>query len=222
MAVSVLCVGIVMKNRKQKECLLAFGAMAVMPITVAAGVLASILLRPVFVERYMLPTLACFWLGFAFLLSKFGKRQYLFTAISVLFLGIGIMQYSSNITIVLENRERMEAAEELFSSMGSNDIIVHTSLNTEIPVAYYCGDSLQYLIEESSTLKIDQIVFDNVANTITPDDINNLITEGKKVWCFVYPDITIMDEEWKQLVNEGRHLGEYVLDWCQFYVYRLN
>lgn len=221
-AVSLVCVGIVINNRKQKECLLAFGAMAVMPLTVAAGIAASLLLRPVFVERYMIPTFACFWLGFVFLVSKCGKKQYVFTGISVLFLGIGILQYGMNLTNVLENREEMVATEELFSSMGRDDIIVHTNLNTEIPAAYYCGESTQYMVEESSTLKIDQIVFDNVENTIEPDEIKNLVTEGKKVWCFIYPDITIMDEEWQQLTKQGQYMGDYVLDWCEFQVYAWN
>ena len=221
-AVSVLTIGIVIRNRKQKDCLLAFGAMAVMPLTVAAGVVASFLLRPVFVERYLIPTLACFWLGFIFLISKCGRKQYLFTGISVLFLCIGILQYGSNLSDVIENKDEMSVAKELFTSMGNDDIIVHTNLNTEIPVAYYCGESMQYMVEESSTLRIDQIVFNNIKNTCSPEEIGDFLRDGRQVWCLVYPDISILTDEWQQMIEQGEYIGDYFLDWCQFEVYMWN
>lgn len=221
-AVSILCIYIVIKNRKDKKYWMALGAMASMLLTTLGGVLASRVFRPVFVERYMLPTFACFWLGYAFLISKIGKKLYLYTGIAIVFIILTIIQYSANIVDVCENRKEMKDAQELFDTMQDDDIIIHSNLHTQIPVAYYCQNSEQYLTYEASTLKIDQIVFDNIRDMSYVEDIREYVEDGKRVWCFVYPGVTFLTEEWQQIVAKGEYKGDYFLDWCQFKVYMWN
>ncbi len=218
---SLIGVVVAIYNRQRREYLLALAAMMVMPLTVLAGVLASFLLRPVFVERYMIPAFGCFWLGFAYLISHFRKKNYLWIIICILFLGLGIRQYVVNFDLSRENRIEMQTTRELFENMGQEDMIVHASLNTEIPAAFYCPNSTQYIMAESSTLRIDQIVFDNVENVMTPEDMKNNM-EKKNIWCFVYPNEDTLSEEWRLMLKGGKYVGEYVLDWCKFQVYAWN
>ena len=77
------------------------------------------------------------------------------------------------------------------------------------------------MMKETSTLKIDQIIFDNVENEMDPEGIKKIL-EKKTVWCFIYPNEEILDEEWKMMLAEGKYRGEYKLDWCKFQVYSWN
>ena len=47
-----------------------FGSAAVLAGVIAAGIAASIIIRPVFVYRYMMPAMFIFWTGFAVLIGK--------------------------------------------------------------------------------------------------------------------------------------------------------
>lgn len=215
---ALACLLLVIRDPK-KENLLMLGAMSVMPLTTASGVLLSVLFRPIFVERYMLPTLACFWLGFAYFIAQWGRKKHLWIVISILLLGIGVYQYEKNIHIAAENRGNMEKVQDLFEQMGKDDLVIHTSLNTQIPSAYYGGESTHYTVEESSTLRIDQIVFDNVREVMTVQELKKYVEEGKRVWCFEYPESYFVDEAWMEILNEGHRIGKYALDWCEFQVY---
>lgn len=47
-----------------------------MPVfIVSIAVVISILMRPIFIERYMVPSLGCFWMGFAILMAKKVKKN---------------------------------------------------------------------------------------------------------------------------------------------------
>ena len=52
---------------------LAVYALSVLALTVITGVVVSRLFRPIFVPRYMIPTLCCFWLGIILLTKDAGR-----------------------------------------------------------------------------------------------------------------------------------------------------
>ena len=210
------------KNFKERNNILALINMLLMPLTVVTGVIASFLLRPIFVERYMLPAIACFWFGFSYLISKLKKGNGIYVVVSLVLLGIGISEYPLVLEDIKGNRAEMEEIEDLFLEMNENDIIVHTSLNTEVPVAMYCPNSEHFLIEESSTLAIDQLVFEHVEGVLKTNEIDGLLKSGKTLWCFVYPSIENINEEWKSEISKATYVGTYSIDWCDFYVYKWN
>lgn len=221
-ALSIFCMVLIIRNYRKGNDIPALMGMAVMPLTVVAGIVASLLIRPVFVERYMLPSLGCFWLGFCCILSAIRKEKRIIAGVSVLFLFMGVWQYTTALTDVKENRVEMHEVRNLYEAMDENDIMLHTSLNTEVPAAVYCPDSRQFLIEETPTLAIDQLVFENVEGIMEAGDTDALQRQENTLWCIAYPNAETMTEEWQEKLQKGTYIGTYSIDWCQFEVYKWN
>lgn len=219
--VAIICVVVTVRNKGRKDYWMALLGMLVTPLTAFVGVAVSLLLRPVFVERYLIPTNACFWLGFSYLVSGF-RKKHVWLFVSILFLAMGIIQYTDNVSVAKGNRVEMEEIESLFRQMDQGDLIVHENISTELPTAYYCPQSNQYMLLESSTLKTDQIFFDNIYNTMEPGDVSQYIDEGKRVWLFAVSDLSEADSEWKTLMEKSQYIGPYTLDYFGFRIYMWN
>ena len=58
------------RARDHAASLYIFGSAAVLAGVIAAGIAASIIIRPVFVYRYMMPAMFIFWTGYAVLIGK--------------------------------------------------------------------------------------------------------------------------------------------------------
>nr|MCR5510661.1 hypothetical protein [Lachnospiraceae bacterium] len=63
------------RARKIPASLYIFGSAAVLAGVIAAGTAASIIIRPVFVYRYMMPAMFIFWTGYAVLIGKTVKES---------------------------------------------------------------------------------------------------------------------------------------------------
>lgn len=63
-------------NRKKEGISLYDWSGGLIPVTTAAvGVLASILIRPVFISRYLIPGCLCMWISFLLICRKTGRKQ---------------------------------------------------------------------------------------------------------------------------------------------------
>ncbi|MDE7287015.1 MAG: glycosyltransferase family 39 protein, partial [Lachnospiraceae bacterium] len=88
----VLLVGMVLRWKKQEKNDTAFfitGCVGVLLGIVFFGFLASFLIRPIFVYRYMLPALGVFWLAFSLLVSGLKEKKPLFILLFVLLVVVG-------------------------------------------------------------------------------------------------------------------------------------
>lgn len=101
------------------------------------GILVSILIKPVFVARYMIPSLACFWLTFAFLLSKTNKKLILIFTLIILFFVAGGTTISFILTEQTEYFNNIEL-NNFVSRVNSNESIIlkDNGLNCNV-VNYY-------------------------------------------------------------------------------------
>ncbi len=70
--IAALFIRTVLKTVKEKriEDLFTVLSFLVLPLVVTGGLLASLLLRPVFVNRYMLPAYGCFWMSVSIMVSR--------------------------------------------------------------------------------------------------------------------------------------------------------
>ena len=59
------------------------GGTFVLILTVLLGLVVSVLVKPIFVERYIVPSLGVFWLTFAFLLTKSWNYKKIFVPILI-------------------------------------------------------------------------------------------------------------------------------------------
>ena len=72
----------------------AFFGLCILAGTALFGIAVSFLMRPVFIYRYMLPSMGCFWFGFVSLLSRQKKKRVLVPALVLLCL-VGAADYSA-------------------------------------------------------------------------------------------------------------------------------
>lgn len=110
------------KNRKDKNQIFLLWGSLILIITSIIGILVSIFIKPVFVARYMIPSLACFWLTFAFLLSKTDKKLIFAIILMLLFLIAGVTVYSFILTEQTEYINNIEFNN--FVSQVSNETII--------------------------------------------------------------------------------------------------
>lgn len=120
------------------------GCIGVLAGIVIFGFLASFLLRPIFVYRYMLPAMGVFWLAFAILISNLKGKKYFFVPIMILLLVIGIRDYRAFYGEEMWKRLQMKAAEEVLSQVKEDDIVVFNFDQTQAVVSYYL-DNETYL-----------------------------------------------------------------------------
>ena len=176
----------------------------VLPLLVAGGLLASVLLRPVFVNRYMLPAYGCFWLAVAIMISRevealFQKKADtekekstvggkvfagLGTALLLLILVTGIVDYKSFIGNEKYRIVNMEKTLSLFEDISPDTVIISNFTHVQGLLSYYLNrDSEDYkvhLYQEEPEPLIKEMV-PGLETIDDPVDIANYLEGGKKV-----------------------------------------
>jgi uncharacterized protein (DUF2141 family) len=146
LAAAVILWGIVSRIvRKDKDAgmpLLAAGAYI---LTIAGGVIASWTIRPVLVERYMIPVLGLFILAVACGAASLGKRIPPIIACAVL-LAISVPQIHHTMTNIF-NGPMNDAVSRLKPEIKPDDVFLHTDEHTLGTFCYYFPDNLSYYYE---------------------------------------------------------------------------
>ena len=124
----------------RKKVFFLFGCLGVPAGIVFFGFLASILIRPVFVYRYMLPALGVFWLAFAIVLGE-AKEKKLFFIPAVLFVIVtGIFNYRSFYGEEMWKRVQMREARQALSQIGGEDIVIFNFDQTQAVASCYLNN----------------------------------------------------------------------------------
>ncbi len=123
--------------QEQRKLFFCVGCVSILVGIVAFGFLASALIRPIFVYRYMLPAAGVFWLAFSVMISELrpGKAA---GAILLLFLFvIGIRNYRSFYGEEMWKRVQMKETEEALTQIGSEDILIFNFDQVQAVASYY-------------------------------------------------------------------------------------
>ena len=110
---------------KTKYALLGIGLCFAIPIV---GIIISLLLRPFYHPRYILPVLGVFWLGISILLSKNFDKKYIFIPIIVIILissVVGAMTFYDN----LEYRQEVDTNNNNIPSKLNNYSVVEVPID---------------------------------------------------------------------------------------------
>jgi len=182
----------------------------ILPIlTIIVGIILSILIRPVFIARYLVPCLGVSMLCFAYLLSKNYSKKQIFIPILIIFLLISTVGTCNFINIELNNTHNFEEHNEFMSTISSTDLIIHTRTQT------FKTD--RYFWENNSNVIIDEL---------QPSNINNTLNSGHNVWLF---DSFHNNTDNKELIDNftkmGYNLQPYKLNYVQqvpFYIYKVT
>lgn len=127
-----------MQQENSEKISFAAGGIGVLVGVVLFGILASVLLRPVFVYRYMLPALGVFWLSFAVLSTTLLKEKRKLMILLLLFLAvIGIRNYRAFYGDEMWKRVQMKETERVLSQIQETDVLLFNFDQTQAVVSAY-------------------------------------------------------------------------------------
>ncbi len=232
------------KNRKDED-LFVLMSLLVLPFLVSGGLIVSVLLRPVFVNRYMLPAYGCFWLSVSIMVAREveaffqkesgvenGKKTgivfcALGAGLALLILVTGIIDFNCFVGNEKYRQVNMEKTSELFDSIRSDTIIISNFTHVQGLLGYYLNrDSEDYrvlLYQEEPEALIKEMV-PGLETIDDPVDIANYLDGGKKV--LFLGSFNSREELVKQWEDEygikNENQGSYLMERYWFDVFALK
>lgn len=131
--------------QEQKKLIFCAGCIGILIGIIIFGFLASILVRPIFVYRYMLPAAGVFWLAFSIMLGehliaeqRLGKITG--TAVIIFLFVIGVRNYRSFYGEEMWKRVHMREAETVFAQIDPDDILIFNFDQLQAVSSYYLSN----------------------------------------------------------------------------------
>ncbi len=221
------------KNRKRED-IFTICSFLVLVLLVGAGMAASIILRPVFVNRYMIPAYGCFWLSVCIMASgelelfiasvKEGKAERIGNALGVmgafllaLIVIVGITDYKTFIWNENYRKTEMEKTLALFEEIEPDTVIISNFDQVQGLLGYYLNRNENlyriYLYQEEPEELIKEMV-PGLESLYDPVDIQNYLEGGKKViflGSFNSREDILLD--WKEELGiESDDLGSFLME----------
>ena len=187
------------------------------------GFIASIVIRPIFVYRYMLPAVGCFWFCFALCLNKLsGRVQILCSCIIATFvLIIGICDYRAFMGEEEYRAVLMKGTAQAISDIDKNDIILYNFDQLQAVCGYYMDQENYLWNGEPEPLIID--MFGNKGSIQEVDSIKEWLDSGRMVWFFgSFNSREALREEWEKDGISTDEIGSYMLERYWFNIYKIN
>lgn len=221
----------------EKEASLAVAALSCLLGLVLFGFVASFLLRPIFVYRYMLPAVGGFWLCFAISLDVFlfqtkGDKLWrvLCLVLTLFLLVIGCRNYLAFMGEEEYKTVQMKDTEIALSNIKDGDVVIFNFDQVQMTSAYYLTDKAEsYLWYGESEMLIREILssacpiqtLENVEDK--EETITDWLKEGKNVW-FIGSFNSREDivEEWRESGLGVTEEGSYLLERYWFNLYKVS
>ncbi|MCM1126301.1 MAG: hypothetical protein NC429_07490 [Lachnospiraceae bacterium] len=111
-------------KKAQRKLIFCAGCLSVLMGIIGFGFLASALVRPIFVYRYMLPAAGVFWLAFSIMVSELKPGRGAGTVMVLALAVIGVRNYRSFYGEEMWKRVQMEKTQEVLEQIGGEDILI--------------------------------------------------------------------------------------------------
>ncbi len=115
-------------------------------LTILGGVIASRLIRPVLVERYMVPLMGLLALSLAYAIGGFDSKRHMLLACAAI-AGMSLLQIAA-IHTERVNGPMTEAVAYLQDRIEPGDVFLHTDEHTLGTFSYYYPDHLNYYYQQ--------------------------------------------------------------------------
>lgn len=224
---------------REKNAALSLYAFLVLPLLVAAGLLASILIRPVFVNRYMLPSYGCFWLAVSAMAGRelkdfLEKREHgRATALvaSALLMALVAVIGAVDFRAFIGNEEyrivNMKETLSLFDDISSDTIIISNFDQVQGLLSYYLNRDEEEFNVYLYGAEPEPLIYETVPGLKTIDDsidIANYLENNKTVlFLGSFNAREVILDEWKAdhgITSENE--GSYLMERYWFDVFRLK
>ncbi len=220
--------------RNNEEQSLAF---LILPVVVCFGIAVSMLMRPVFVSRYMVPSFGCFWLGVSIFIGRelsLKKCKFLLQAVAcamILFIAIvGCVDYKSFNGNEEYRTVQMNNTLELFGELDTDTIIISNFNHVQALLSYYLNSGEYSESEYSIYLyyaEPEELISETVPGLYSIEDsvdVRNLLQGDRKVlFLGSFNSREDILEEWNQeygITSENK--GSYLMERYWFDVFELS
>lgn len=201
----------------------AIAGIGVLAGLVVFGFVASALVRPIFVYRYMIPALGCFWLGFAVTLNEIWERvKLIFTVITICLLVIGLRDYRAFMGEEEYKILLMRQTGEALSAIAPDDIVIYNFDQVQAVTSYYIDDATESYLWCGTPETLIQDIIRPYGTVEEVQEIKEWCEEGRKVW-FIGSFNSREDiiAKWEA---DGLHVeetGSYLLERYWFNLYKI-
>ena len=254
----------ILKNRRKEEklyhnrremqesrivCMLA--GVCVLAGLVAFGFAASILIRPVFVYRYMIPALGCFWFSFALGVDKIlckpkyqeqtedvlckpedwaemkGKLCKLKTALALsliaFIIAVGLRDYRAFRGEEEYKIVSMRETEKALSLIAPEDTVIYNFDQVQAVTAYYLPQSTERFLWGGSAESLIQEMIGPCGTLENVDEISELAGKEGNLW-FIgsFNSRDDIVEEWRKAGFSVEEAGSFLLERYWFNLYKIS
>lgn len=212
------------------------GCMALCGLT-AFGFIASILVRPIFVYRYMLPAMGCFWLCPILCLdgllpeyesAERAEREkktpfkdcfvYALYLLAAVIAAVGIRDYRAFLGEEEYKAVLMKETELAISDIAKEDIILYNFDQLQAVMGYYLEQENYLWMGTPEPLIIE--IFGNKGNVERTEQIREWLDEGRTVWFFgSFNSREDIRTEWEIDGILTEETGSYMLERYWFNLY---
>ena len=189
-------------------------------LVVLSGFVLSALGTPIFIYRYLVPTLGAFWLLVAIILDGATNRLPLFLLI-IPFILIGEMNLKGFSTEEQKKLDQAGPAFEAVNEIPENSVVITNFDHVTSVIAYYRPDIRVYLYEAP----VDKLLIDGLGNIteLTKDaDVQELTATNSDVYFLgSFNSREEIVENWKEQGVSSKLLGEALIERYWINIYRL-
>lgn len=174
--------------QEQRKLFFGAGCIGVLAGIIIFGFLASVLVRPIFIYRYMLPAAGVFWLAFSVMISELRLGKAPGMVIILFLLLIGSRNYRSFYGEEMWKRVQMKAAENALAQIDPDDILIFNFDQIQaVTSIYLANDSwLWYGKPESLICRMypqnHSLLEGEFEDQAGIKKIQELLGTGRKVW----------------------------------------
>ena len=193
------------KNRKCRTSNWGLWGSMVLGATVLFGVTASVLVRPIFVSRYMIVAVGCFWFCYAWMIGKNRKKKVLVAFVLALSAVICFINFGQFVRWEHKKKGYYEETSKVIRQIDGDDIVLAEGEHMQGCLSWY--------LDGREILPIEEL-----------KDISEImeLSEGTVIWCFDTENgENIQTEEIKDEYSEVEELGQYHLEYDTFSVTKL-
>lgn len=221
------------KSKKLADFFYASAGCMVLCGLVIFGFLASIIIRPIFVYRYMIPAMGCFWFCFVLNIDRLpgwtdndaGKQPYRNILLAVLplilMLVVGLRDYRAFMGEEEYKILLMKETEQAVFDIDKEDIIVYNFDQLQAVAGYYLPQE-NYLWNKTPEKLVEEIFGDKAVVEDTAQ-IKKWLEAGKKVWFFgSFNSREDIRKQWEADGLTVEETGSYLLERYWFNIYAVT